>query len=312
MKYNYIFILLFLTSSILSAQEETVKSEEIRINQFVEGTLVTPAASGTASVLVIMLQGSGPTDRDGNQSFMKNNSFKKIARQLAEEGIASFRYDKRIFQMQRLGITQAEMRFDDFILDAITVIEHFKEQQAYPKIVVLGHSQGSLVGMVAAKDRADAFISIAGSSSPIDEIIIEQVGQQMPNLKEQTRTAFSEMRDQGSTSNYNPVLGSVFDPTLQPFMLSWMRYDPKEELGALSIPILLINGTEDLQVGVTEAEALYASKPEAELVLLQNMNHVLTPIEGDDLENSKSYNEPNRPLHPELIPTITGFIKSIK
>lgn len=312
MKYKYISILLFLTGSILSAQEETIKSEEISINQFVEGTLVIPPASETAPALVIMLQGSGPTDRDGNQSFMKNNSFKKLARELAEEGIASFRYDKRIFKMQRLGIIQAEMRFDDFISDAIAVINHFKEQEAYSKIVVLGHSQGSLVGMVAAKDRADAFISIAGSSSPIDEIITEQVGQQMPDLKEQTRTAFSEMREQGSTSNYNPVLGSVFDPTLQPFMLSWMQYDPEEELKSLNIPILLINGTEDLQVNEKEAEALFASKPEAELVLLENMNHVLTPIEGDDLENSKSYNEPNRPLHPELIPTITEFIKSIE
>ncbi|WP_229793732.1 alpha/beta hydrolase family protein [Salinimicrobium marinum] len=304
--------MLFLTGSMLFAQEAPVKSEEIRINPFIEGTLVTPAASETVHSLVIMLQGSGPTDRDGNQSFMKNNSFKKIASELAEAGIASFRYDKRIFQMQRLGITQAEMRFDDFITDAVAIIDHFKELKAYEKIVVLGHSQGSLVGMVAAKDRADAFISIAGSSRPIDQIITEQVGQQMPDLKEQTRAAFSEMRELGSTSNYNPVLGAVFNPEIQPFMLSWMQYDPAEELKELDIPILLINGTKDLQVTEKEAETLFAAKPEAELMFLENMNHVLTPIEGDGLENSKSYNEPNRPLHPELIPTLEQFIKSIE
>lgn len=311
MKYNFFCLLVLSISGFIQAQENQAVSQDIKINEFVEGTLLVPS-SGEDVPLVIMLQGSGPTDRNGNQSFAKNDSFKKLAQGLAEKDIASFRYDKRIFQMQKLKITEKDMRFEDFVIDASSAIDFFTDLDEFKTIVVLGHSQGSLVGMIAAKDKADAFISIAGLSRTIDAALVEQIGQQMPNLKESSRIAFEEMRKQGSTNNYNPVLASVFNPSLQPFMLSWMKYNPIEEIQKLDIPVLLINGTEDLQVSPEEAEELFEAKPTAELVILENMNHVLTPIEGDDLENSKSYNEPKRPLHPELVPVIVEFIKGIE
>lgn len=312
MTSNYFILLLFLVqfSFAQDMQEDDLKSEEIRINRFVTGNLLTPSSIENPP-LVILIQGSGPTDRNGNQSFMKNDSFKKLARELAANGIASFRYDKRIFEMSNLGITEEEIRFDDFIADATSVLEYFGGQDHFGKKVVLGHSQGSLVGMISARNRADAFISIAGAGHPIDALIVNQLKQQMPGLDEQARESFEELRKKGSTSNYNPALASIFKPGLQAFMLSWLKYDPAEEISKLDIPVLVLNGTEDLQVSEEEAEKLKESLPGARIVILENMNHVFREIAGDDLENSKSYNEPRRPLHPDLVPTLENFIHSL-
>lgn len=312
MKHKHFTAFLLLFSSLIFAQEPTTTTRDISVNPYVDGTLLQAGNPLEPAPLVIMIQGSGPTDRNGNQAFMKNDSFKKLAQALSQNGISSFRFDKRIFKMQTMGITEEEIRFDDFITDAVSVIEYFRDNNDFEKIVVLGHSQGSLVGMVAAENRADAFISIAGAGRTIDTILVEQIEQQAPGLKENAVTSFGEMRAQGSTGNYNPVLESIFKPGLQPFMLSWMKFDPAEEIKELDIPVLIINGTKDLQVKEKDARALAEANPNANLVLLENMNHVFREIETDDLENSKSYNEPGRPLHPELVSTIVDFIKGIE
>ncbi|MDX1753940.1 MAG: alpha/beta fold hydrolase [Salinimicrobium sediminis] len=308
---NFFYSFLFFLSATGFAQEKHYNSQEIDINEYIKGTLVTPV-SEEKMPLVILLQGSGPTDRNGNQSFMKNDALKKLALELAENGIASYRYDKRILQAQRLKIQEKDMRFDDFVTDAISVLDHFQENETFDKTVVLGHSQGSLVGMLAAKDRADGFVSIAGVAQPIDSILTVQIANQMPGLKENVQQTFREMRTNGSSSSYNPVLESIFRPSVQPFILSWMKFDPREEIAKLEIPVLLINGSNDLQVDKEEARQLQEAHPEAELVILENMNHILRKIEGDDLENSKSYNEASLPLHPELVPTLVEFIENIE
>lgn len=310
---NNFFSVLLIMVQFSFAQEGTVTdldSEEIRINRFVTGTLLIPSSAENPP-LVILIQGSGPTDRNGNQSFMRNDSFKKLAQGLAASGIASFRYDKRIFEMKRLGLTEKEIRFDDFITDGISVLEHFGDQDQFRKIVVLGHSQGSLVGLLSVRDRADAFISIAGAGRPIDSVIVNQLKEQMPGLDVEAKESFGELREKGSTSKYNPALASIFKPELQKFMLSWMKYDPAKEISELNMPVLIISGTQDLQVSHEEAEKLKEALPQASLVHLENMNHVFRKIQGDDLENSKSYNEPRRPLHPGLIPTVENFIHSL-
>lgn len=303
--------LLFLFTGALHSQEVQPRDSVIQINEFVTGSLLLPPTSEKPP-LVIFIAGSGPTDRDGNQSFLKNDSHKKLARGLAKEGIASFRFDKRILQVQKLNLREDEFRFEDFVTDAVTVLDHFEKSDHFDKIIILGHSQGSLVGMLAGKEKANAFISIAGAGRPIDSIIVDQIAQQMPGFRESSRQAFDEMRESGSTSSYNPFLESIFRPSVQPFMLSWMLYDPAKEIAELDMPALIINGTNDFQVTESEAELLKKGNPEAELVLLEGMNHVLIKIEGDDtLTNSKSYNEPALPLHPDLVPTITAFIKDL-
>lgn len=309
---NILFtISLFLTFQIGFAQEKKFAEQEITIDKFTDGTLILTDTLENMP-LVIFIQGSGPVDRNGNIPMAKNDGIKKIAHQLAEEGIASFRYDKRIFKMDKLGITEEDLRFGDFVTDANSVIDYFKNDERFENIIVAGHSEGSLIGILAVREKdIDGFISLAGPARPIDEIIIEQLAKQSAELSANARSAFDEIKTNGQTTNYSPYLESIFRPSVQPYISSWMAFNPSEEIAKLDVPVLIVNGSFDLQVDVMDAELLKKANPEAELVILENMNHIFRKIEGENLENTKAYNEPGRELHPELIPVLVEFIKSI-
>ena len=308
---NTIIIISLMLFHFGFSQVGPIEEHEVSVNQYIDGTLTVPVNIENPN-LVILIQGSGPTDRNGNGFMMKNNGSKLIAQELGKNGIASFRFDKRIFKMNKFKIREEELRFEDFVQDVTAILDYFKTQGDYNKIIIAGHSEGSLIGILAANKKADAFISLAGAGRSIDEIIVDQLSKQSPELSENSKTAFQEIKERGRTSNYNPLLQSIFRPSVQPFLKSWMKYDPSEEIAKLEIPILIVNGSFDIQVDTTEASLLAEANPKAELVILDKMNHVFRKIEGDNLENTKAYNEPNRPLHPELISTLVGFIKSVK
>jgi hypothetical protein len=290
------------------AQEVNYSSEDITINAFVDGTLLMPT-SKEKPVLAIIIAGSGPTDRNGNQNFLKNNALKKLAEALSSHGIATFRYDKRIVKQIKNGNVDKNIMFDDFVTDAISVIEYFKKTNAYSKIYVIGHSQGSLVGMLAAKDRVNGFISLSGAGQSIDKVIIDQVQKTAPMYTPDTKRVFDIMRQGKTTPDYPPALSSIFNIEIQPFMMNWMQYNPQDVIKSLDMPILIINGTKDLQVSVEEANLLKAASQHANLKIVDKMNHVLFIIEGDDLENAKSYNESARSLSQDVITAILDFIK---
>jgi len=305
---NHLILLALLVFNLSFAQSDSIVEKEVSVNKFIDGTLTMPGAVDHPD-LVILIQGSGPTDRNGNGFMMKNDASKLIAKELAENGIASYRFDKRIFKMNKFKIREEELSFEDFVKDASDILDYFKTGQSFGKIIIAGHSEGSLIGMLAAKDKADSFISFAGPARSIDKIIVDQLAKQSEGLAENAKIAFQEIKENGKTSNYNPLLQSIFRPSVQPYMSSWLKYNPAEEIAKLEIPILIINGSFDIQVDTTEAVLLKEANPNAELVILDKMNHVFRKIEGDNLENTKAYNEPNRPLHPELISVLVNFIK---
>ncbi len=170
---SYIVLALFLVSSLSFCQKQLYNEEEISISKWIDGTLLSPNISEKLN-LAIIIAGSGPTNRNGNQNFLKNNSLKKLAEELSNNGTATFRYDKRIVKQIRKGNVDKNMMFDDFVNDASDVIDYFKAKETYSKIYVIGHSQGSLVGMLSAKDKADGFISLAGAGQNIGDVLVEQ------------------------------------------------------------------------------------------------------------------------------------------
>lgn len=302
MRASIILICLLIIS--LSYSQET----DIVINEHIEGSLLLPNSDKT-DYLAIIIAGSGPTDRDGNQNFLKSNSLKKLAQGLAKEGIATFRYDKRIVKQIRKGNIDKNLMFDDFVTDATSVINYFADRDNYKSIYVIGHSQGSLVGMLSISDKVNGFISLAGAGQSIDIVIMDQIQKMAPGLTEDAQKTFDVLKKGETTTEYPPALASVFNLETQPFITNWMQYNPQEIIKNQDIPILIVNGTKDLQVSVDEAKLLKESNSKAQLTIIENMNHVLFIIEGDDLENSKSYNESSRAIAPELISTITTFIK---
>lgn len=308
MKFK-LFLTLYLISIYTYSQEPTYTPKDITINSFIDGTLLIPTDIEKPN-LAIIIAGSGPTDRNGNQNLLKNNSLKKLAEELSKEGIATFRYDKRIVKQIRRNNVDMNIRFDDFIIDAISILKHFKNSDAFNKVYIVGHSQGSLVGVVAAKQGADGFISLAGAGKPIDDVIIDQVTNTAPMFTDDTKRVFSIMKDGKTTTDYPRALESIFNLETQPFMMSWMSYNPQEEIRDLEIPVLIINGTKDLQVSEEEANLLHSANSNSTLKIIEKMNHILVPIEGDTLENSKSYNETQRTVSEELIKTIVSFINN--
>ncbi|WP_282017571.1 alpha/beta hydrolase family protein [Salegentibacter mishustinae] len=307
--YFLFFINLFLASSVAFAQETTFSEEEIAIDKFTDGTLTMPSDVENPP-LVIFIQGSGLTNRDGNQSGMQSNFSKKIAHQLAENKIASFRFDKRSIKTKELNLET--ISFDDFITDVENILSYFKKEN-FSKYVIAGHSQGSLIGMIAAKDNADAFISLAGPGESIDSLLAKQLSAQLPQLKDDITKSLQEIKITGSTSDYPKIFEMVFHPKNQAFLSSWMKYDPSEEIAKLKIPVLVINGTNDAQVKEEQAKILHNAALNSELVLLENMNHVFREIASNDLtKNYQTYNNPELPLHPELIPVLTDFIKNLE
>lgn len=304
-----ILIILLLFTGMVSAQTKKYNSEDLSITPLIDGTLIVPETENTVP-LAILIGGSGPTDRNGNQQMMENNSLKLLAEGLYKNDIATFRYDKRIVkQMKQRNIDEKNIRFNDFIFDAEAVLANFKDKKQFSKIYIIGHSQGSLIGMVAAQKGADGFISVAGAGQAIDDVIIDQLIKQAPGLADNARSAFDDLRVNGTAYDYNPGLASIFRKEIQPFLGSWMAYNPKMEIEKLEIPVLIINGTKDLQVQLSEAVLLKDAKPDATYKIIENMNHIFKEVEGNDLENSKTYNIYNLPVMPELIRIISDFIK---
>lgn len=307
MKHSLIIFLFFI--GIATAQNKKYNSENISITPLVDGTLLIPENS-KKQALVIIIGDSGPVDRNGNQQMMVNNSLRLLAEGLYQNNIASFRYDKRIVkQMKSRALTEKNIQFDDFIDDAIAILQYFKKDKRFSEIHIIGHGQGSLVGMVAAQQGATSFISIAGAGQELDDLIVAQLAKQSPGLVDNARTSFDDLRANGAAYNYSPGLASIFRKEIQPFLFTWMQYNPNIEIKKLDIPVLIINGEKDIQVQVSEAELLKEAKPDAEYEIIPNMNHIFKEIEGNDLENSKSYNIYNLPVIPKLISVISDFIK---
>jgi pimeloyl-ACP methyl ester carboxylesterase len=311
-----VFAFLILLSTLCFSQEKTnvnsFDKKEITINPILKGTLYSPLKENKKTNLIILIAGSGPTDRDGNQKGMTNNSLKYLSEKLSKTNQAVFTYDKRIIAQMATGtVNEATLSFDDFINDAKEVIRTFKNQKKYNKIIIAGHSEGSLIGMIAATENADAFISLAGAGRNIDAVIVEQIEKQAPSLKEEVQKDLEILKSGQTFELKNKMLASLFRESVQPYMISWIKYNPQNEIKKLQIPVLLINGTKDLQVSVSEAELLKKAKPEAKLVIIENMNHIFKEINGDDTDNMKSYSDPNLPVTEKLVTDINLFIKSL-
>src|SRR6202008_3030166 len=180
--YFFLFICFFRAACFYSQEEAiTLKTSTGEI----KGTLLLPALK-TKIPLVLIIAGSGPTDRNGNQSSAENNSLKLLAEELAKNGIASVRFDKRgVGESAGAFEDESALRFDTYVSDVSGWIDFLAPDKRFGKLIVAGHSEGSLLGMAAAakSTKVSAFISIAGAGRPADEILKEQFSKVEPAVK---------------------------------------------------------------------------------------------------------------------------------
>ena len=176
------------------------------------GTLTTPREYNDIPVALI-IAGSGPTDRNGNNPMMKNNSLKILATELATKNIATLRFDKRgIGESTAAGKKESELRFDDYVQDAKEWLELLKKDKHFSNVIVIGHSEGSLIGMIAAQG-ADKFVSIAGAGQSADKIIKEQLTTQPKEIKDLCYAIIDSLADGKKVENVPPMLNSLFRPS---------------------------------------------------------------------------------------------------
>jgi pimeloyl-ACP methyl ester carboxylesterase len=275
------------------------------------GTLTDPMARGKVPV-VFIIAGSGPTDRDGNSYGVTTNMYKLLADSLRKHGIASVRYDKRGVGASSQSLrTVVDLTFNDFVQDAAAFIGKLKADSSFSEVIVLGHSEGSLIGLLASlQAHPAAYISLAGAGESIDKVILRQLSAQDSTWKRYSPVVDSLQKGLMVTEPDND--NGLFRKSMQPYWISWIKYDPAKEISKLRIPTLILQGTTDLQVRVEDAQALKKGKPDATLALIDGMNHVLKLAPLERTSNLATYGDPNLPLAPALVQAIVSFIQGVK
>jgi pimeloyl-ACP methyl ester carboxylesterase len=281
------------------------------------GTLELPAACGPLAV-ALFHAGSGPTDRAGNSVALpgRNDSLKLLAEALAERGIASLRFDKRgIGKSAAAGpASERDYHFATLVDDATRWITGLGQDARFGRVVVVGHSEGSLIGMVAAqRGGTRGFVSLEGPGRPAGQVLREQLARSVPASTAAAAEPIIAALEAGREVPGVPrSLIALFRPEVQPYLIEWFAYDPAREIGKLAVPALVVQGTTDLQVSTTDARLLAAGKPGAELVIVEGMNHVLKAAEGDVAAQTPSYSDPSLPVVPAAVDAVAGFIARLR
>jgi pimeloyl-ACP methyl ester carboxylesterase len=278
------------------------------------GSLRTPTAAKPGPA-VLLIAGSGPTDRDGNSTMpgVRPANLKLIAEGLAAAGVPSLRYDKRaIGKSAPAALSEADLRFTTAVDDAVLFARLLKAQPSVTCVILLGHSEGALIAALAAqKIETCGVIEASGIGRPLGVVLREQLAAQNlpPPVMAQIETALTELEHGRQIANV-PGLEALFRPSIQPYLISQLSLDPAKALAGVKAPVLILQGDNDVQVSVQDARLLAAARPDARLVILPGVNHVLKTAPSDRAGNVATYADPNLPLAAGVMPAILAFAQS--
>jgi alpha-beta hydrolase superfamily lysophospholipase len=275
------------------------------------GTLALPDGDGPCDG-VLILAGSGPVDRDGNLPGATNNSLKLLAQELASRGVASLRVDKRGVAASRgAGPSEEDLRFATYVDDAVSWLGMLGGETRIARRFILGHSEGALVATLAAPRAMPAgLILVAGAGSPAGVAIRRQLAAAdlPPRLLDAAERTLAALERGATVAEPPPRLAALFRPSVQPYLISWLTLDPVAAVAKIAAPILVIQGTTDLQVTVEDSRRLAGAQPGIALALIDGMNHVLKAAPAEHAANLATYADPTLTLAPQLVPTIIDFI----
>ncbi|WP_313002828.1 alpha/beta hydrolase [Brevundimonas sp.] len=276
------------------------------------GTLLAP--EGQPRAAAVILPGSGPTDRDGNsaQFAIRAASYRLLAEGLAARDIATIRIDKRgIGESAAAGPAEADLRFDAYVDDARAWAVEAAAKTGRPCAWLIGHSEGALVALAAAADddgKICGLVLLSGAGRPAGVVLREQMTALPEPLKTRASEVVSEL-EAGRTVADPPVeLAALFRPSVQPYLISWLALDPTRLAASYDGPVFIGQGTTDLQVTLTDAEALKAAQPRAQLVVWEGVNHVLKTAPSERAANVATYLDPALPLAPGVVEAVADFI----
>lgn len=280
------------------------------------GTMLLPAPGAP---MMLIIPGSGPTDRNGNNPLgVRGSTYRLLAEGLAQRGIGTVRIDKRGMFGSRAAVADGNaVTIDDYVTDTESWIASIRKQTGVPCVWLLGHSEGGLVALAAAQKASDicGLVLISAAGRPLGEVLRDQLKANPANapILDQAMAAISalEAGKRVDASQMNPVLLPLFAPQVQGFLISVFSYDPAKLISTLKKPVLIMQGERDIQVSVADAERLKQAAPAAKLVLLADTNHVLKTVTTDDRQaNIASYANPNLPLAPGVVDGVADFVNA--
>ncbi len=306
MKKTILFISIVFVSTFFQAQEETITLQTPTGN--IEGTLLLPSVEKPTIALIIA--GSGPTDRDGNSGGLKMNYLKMLAEGLYENNIASIRYDKRGIGASVIpGLKEDDLTFSDFISDAELWMDKIMDDSRFGDIVVIGHSEGSLIGMIASQNKQpNKFISIAGPGITMLATIRRQLKDQPPYILSMSEPILEKLEKGQTVDSVPPLLNSLFRQSVQNYLISVSKYDPLVEISKLKCPVMIVQGTTDIQIEVLDAEKLAESNKNSKLLIIEGMNHILKEAPENRLLNIQTYGNPDLKIKEGLVDSISKYI----
>lgn len=284
--------------------------EVMRDGVALRGVLWRPASATGATPVVLLIAGSGPTDRDCNQApLLLTDTYRLMASALAQQGVASLRFDKRGVGQSGRNFSTADVTLEDFVSDALAMIAHLRRDPRTASITLAGHSEGGLIALLAARAApVDALALLAAPGRTMGVLVREQLARQLDDAQMAAADrALAAVRAGQPLEGVPAPLQRLFNPTVARFLRSVVDVDPAAAFGGLRVPAVIIQGETDAQVSVVDARALAAVRPDARLVLLPRTNHVFKEEALSALPQA-SYGNPDLPLAAGVIEAIVGVV----
>ena len=285
-------------------------------NGALAGTL---AGEGAGRPVVLIVPGSGPTDRDGNNPMgVTAAPYRLLAEALAAAGIATVRIDKRGMFGSKAAVADA---------NAVTIADYAADVHAWAKAIrartgatcvwVLGHSEGGLVALAAAQTPADlcGLILLSTPGRPLGAVVRDQFRANLANAPllpqvEGVLAAYEAGKPVDRTA-LHPALAGIFPPQLDGYWRSILGYDPAKLAATYPGPMLIEQGDRDIQVSVADAKLLAAAQPRARLAIVASANHVLKHVASDDRQaNLATYGDASLPLADGVVAPIVAIVKA--
>jgi pimeloyl-ACP methyl ester carboxylesterase len=278
----------------------------------------TLTGAGKGAPVVLVIPGSGPTDRDGNNPLgVKASPYRMLAAALAGRGISSVRIDKRgLFGSKKAVADANEVTVADYVADTRNWIASIRRATGAKCVWLLGHSEGGLIALTAAQRPKDicGVVAVAAVGRRMGDVLRQQLRgnpANAPILAPALATIDSLEAGKRVDSSALPApLRAMFNDDVQPFLIDLFSQDPAGLAAALKVPLLIVQGDKDIQVTVEDAEALARAQPKAKLAILPGVNHVLKIPQGDDrVANLAAYANPDLPIAPSLVDALSDFVK---
>jgi pimeloyl-ACP methyl ester carboxylesterase len=304
--------------ALLATGRAGAAEQEVTINGGpgpLAGTLQMPDAAPPGPIpAVLMVPASGPVDRNGNGPSLRTDALRQLAQSLALKGIASLRIDKRGVGASKGAQTREEdLRLNTYVQDTGQWLAFLRAQPGIGPVFLLGHSEGGLTAILLAQQAPMAgLILVATPGRTYGDMMRQQLPRtDLPlDVQRAALDAITQLEQGRPVTKVPPPLMSLFRPSIQPYLISELTVDPAAELAHTTPPVLVLQGTNDIQIDMSDAIRLSQARQGVRLERLEGVNHMMknAPL-NDRAGNLATYTDPGLAINPGIVTAIVRFVR---